>query len=85
MKNEKLGQEPAFPVETTTDSYGITRGKQTGPASGFETGMSKRFYAACAAMQGIISSLHPASTATPRSIVRDAFILADELLNQENQ
>ena len=45
MSNEKpkLGQEPAFPL---TETY----------SSSISTGMSKRFYAACCAMQGILSS-----------------------------
>lgn len=46
MENGKLGQEPAFP--TNDDQYGNI-GTHT-------EGISKRFYAACAAMQGILSS-----------------------------
>ena len=49
MENQKLGQEPAFPIEENyMGNYG--------PSTNTYFGISKRFYAACAAMQGILSN-----------------------------
>ena len=48
MSEKKLGQESAYP--------GILLDTYSGKPCGQEHGMSKRFYAACAAMQGILSS-----------------------------
>lgn len=51
-----------------------------------EEGMSKRFYAACAAMQGILAAKNNGLDDTPAFIhfqVRVAFQYADELLKQE--
>jgi hypothetical protein len=55
---------------------------------GVKPGMSKRFYAACAAMQGILSGM--TSTTNPEElnyygIVNESYELADELLKQENE
>ena len=47
-----------------------------------EGGMSKRFYAACAAMQGFISSGYEGSADV---IAEMAYRVADELLKQENE
>jgi len=47
-------------------------------------GMSKRFYAACAAMQGIVSSNECGIAHNPETVVKWAYALADELLKQEN-
>ena len=68
MNKEKLGQEPAFPSENVSD------------------GMSKRFYAACAAMQGMIapSDYNLEILNAKEDIARHSFLLADELLKQEN-
>ena len=68
MENEKLGQEPAFPMSQPINEY--------------EIGMSKRFYAACAAMQGFISSGYEGSADV---IVEMAYLFADALLKQENE
>jgi hypothetical protein len=79
MKN-KLGQEQAFPSDYTGNSDR-------------EVGMSKRFYAACSAMQGLCASniIGPGSFdfegRTERYINRIskiAYQFADELLKQEN-
>ena len=75
---EKLGQEPAFPVTENVIAMA-------------NLGMSKRFYAACAAMQGLLSNelyLKDAALATKgknivREIVSNAYAFADELLKQE--
>ena len=73
MENQKLGQEPAFPNENTEfcqDPYCY--------------GMSKRFYAACAAMQGIAAMHSTKSDIDNEWICKTAFNMADELLKQEN-
>ena len=78
MENQKLGQEPAFPIEENyMGNYG--------PSTNTYFGMSKRFYAACAAMQGIITGLSAISDKTAESIAKEAYYLADELLEQENK
>lgn len=74
MNKEKLGQEPAFPLAE--------------PQNEFEIGMSKRFYAACAAMNGLMSSLSPTQEITARlaeQISKESYMIADELLKQENK
>ena len=76
METNKLGQEPAFPKQGIhSDIYG----------------MSKRFYAACLAMQGLLSNsvfmsymTQEYSDNTDKEVVRNAYELADELLKQEN-
>lgn len=72
MENLLLGQEPAFPTE-----FGIDYSNK---------GMSKRFYAACAAMQGLMANTHP--TYILMSIENKAhwaYSAADELLKQETK
>lgn len=96
MDKEKLGQEPAFPTEPIDvvvgqrsynyqDENGNSRigyqnefGKQT------QHGMSKRFYAACAAMQGLYSNPAMANRAV-EEVIASAYAAADELLKQENE
>ena len=85
---EELGQKPAFPT-----NYCIYDGEiceiQTGENTFKSLGMSKRFYAACAAMQGIIS-VGPNSNGQIGSInhiqntIKFAYKYADEFLKQEN-
>ena len=70
MENNKLGQEPAFPTSAQLDGESI-----------YQAGMSKRFYAACCAMQGLISH-YGLSYSENHSV--EAFKLADNLLEQEN-
>ena len=77
--DNKLRQEPAFPLES-----GIVNmcGEKPIPF-----GMSKRFYAACAAMQGILSSgikVGGESIITSEIVIPYAYKFADELLKQEN-
>ena len=83
---EKLGQEPAFPItEEQMDRI------EQYPHMSEMAGMSKRFYAARAAMQGLLSNelyLKDAALATKgknivREIVSNAYAFADELLKQE--
>ena len=85
----KLGQDPAFP-ELDYDSGQMYYQKN---------GMSKRFYAACAVMQGLLSGIYSnketINSITELSerysiescdyIVGMAYEYADELLKQENQ
>ena len=70
---EKLGQEPAFSAENL------------GPHS--YSGMSKRFYAACAAMQGMLANSNYKDSDFNRnkeSMISLCYVAADELLKQEN-
>lgn len=72
-EKQKLGQESAFPTDVR-DS-GALFNKEC-------TGMSKRFYAACAAMQGLLSN----PTIIPSDKLAEySFKYADELLKQENE
>lgn len=72
--SEKLGQEPAYP-EFEYNELGGTA---------FVERMSKRFYAACAAMQGYLSN-PDASNISFENICKMSYTAADELLKQENQ
>lgn len=47
-------------------------------------GISKRFYAACAAMNGILSNQY-SENLTFEKIVEASYDIADELISQENQ
>lgn len=78
---QKLGQEPAFPNCMEINN---------------EYGMSKRFYAACAALQGLLSNPNTAeqiishagivNAETANAIVCEtAYEIADELLKQESK
>jgi hypothetical protein len=67
MEN-KLGNESAYPLQ-----YG---------AYGHHLGISKRFYAACAAMQGLLASDNELSGS---GLINVAYEYADELLKQENE
>lgn len=91
MKN-KLGQEPAFAALAIDKS--IKSDEQTTEHSlNGNNGMSKRFYAACAAMQGLLAntylmeSLANDAKSTQEAqlrIVKSSYQYADELLKQEN-
>ena len=79
----KLGQEPAFPEPFLNDpSFSLSCDK----------GMSKRFYAACTAIQGLLASPKVFYLSETESTqydlerkVRFAYMCADELLKQENE
>ena len=97
-QNEKLGQESAFPTEPKqevigNESYTFTNEKgntEIGYRNIFDkipqNGMSKRFYAACAAMQGLCSNPHVIKCGELDLIpfIETAYKMADELLKQEN-
>ena len=71
MDTEKLGQEPAFP-ETYENTYGTIQ---------YLPGMSKRFYAACAAMHGMLAAGHPYDTEDDLGNLNGrAYDIADNLL-----
>ena len=77
MENQKLGQEPAFSYTYEMKILGQNK-------LYYHEGMSKRFYAACAAMQGI-AAMHSTRTDIDNEwICKTAFNMADELLKQEN-
>lgn len=71
MKEEELGQEPAFSIAINNDQDYIK-------------GMSKRFYAACCAMQGLLAN-PDVYTNKNSVIINSSFQLADELLKQERE
>jgi len=79
MNDEKLGQEPAFACMYGTSENGY-----------LQEGMSKRFYAACMAMQGLLSNHVYMDNLAYKfengdiELVKDAYEIADELLRQEN-
>ena len=77
MENQKLGQEPAFSCTYEMKISGQNR-------LYYHDGMSKRFYAACAAMQGIAAMHSTRSDIDNEWICKTAFNMADELLKQEN-
>ena len=91
MENEKLGQEAAFPDPARCAEQSISNQSPWANPSG----MSKRFYAACAAMQGILSNtdlmtkVHEVSNSKNEDpklvVIRNAYEFADELLKQENE
>ena len=76
MKNK--GLKPAFPfIEEITGNYG-EKYWQTTP------GQSKRFYAACAAMQGLLSNPYPDIIWLDNKVICEmAYMFADKLLTQE--
>lgn len=87
MKDLLLGQEPAFPFfKENENGYGdtIVVYDQFGAKAfyPFEKGMNKRFYAACAAMQGLLSDTNN-HTVPFSKIAEDSLLMADELLKQE--
>lgn len=86
--SDKLGQKPAYPLEYSTFE-GMVPNKTR--VYHHETGMSKRFYAACVAMQGMLAShanpngLHPmhSSDEDIEKAIKTCYKYADELLKQE--
>lgn len=89
--SQNLGQEPAFPI--IEEQYdGVS---QVFKQECTSIGMSKRFYAACALMQGMLANIkfleansiaaNQQSKKYDEFLVYTAYSLADELLKQENQ
>ena len=84
MKKEKLGQESAFlTIENNVFEHHNGSESREQYTRG---GMSKRFYAACAAMQGLLAyqNLDMMKFSFEEVIPKLAFMYADELLKQEN-
>lgn len=71
---EKLGNEPAF----------ATSAILSGSEDIYQSGISKRFYAACSAMNGIMSSNECGIGHIPKEVAEWAYSIADEMLRQEN-
>jgi hypothetical protein len=79
---EKLGMEPAFACVTGVE-----------PNTHLQEGMSKHFYAACAAMQGMLANENLLAAITEKAqatnihwtenVALHAGYMADELLKQE--
>ena len=96
MEN-KLGQEPAFSQSLANDNNGSIY--SSNDKSHIDAGMSKRFYAACAAMQGLLAGEHRALTCVKsgshtnyggydytynfQKLIENSYKLSDELLKQE--
>ena len=73
-EQKKSGQNPAFACMYGTHENGY-----------LQEGMSKRFYAACCAMQGILSSPNAdVQLLNDNQKAEYSFIMADKLLMQEN-
>ena len=84
MENQKLGQEPAFSCTYEMKISGQNR-------LYYHDGMSKRFYAACAAMQGILANqngeygiMGETNQTYTEHLISQSYQFADELLKQEN-
>ena len=79
-QKQKLGQEPAFATQhvvADANDPAFKLGK---------SGMSKRFYAACAAMQGILASPNAdVQLLNDNQKAEYSFIIADKLLKQEKE
>lgn len=62
-------------------------GQEPAPTcEGYHVGMSKRFYAACMAMQGILANSHMSTGLSNKDgLIRASYEIADELLKQENR
>ena len=83
-----LGNEPAFPNEKY--SIKVPTGKFSYGEQEFKTevvfhrGMSKRFFAACCAMNGIMANNECGIGHIPQEVVKWAYSIADEMLREEN-
>lgn len=76
---KKLGQEPAF----ADPMRGAEQSPLNQDTEKLPVGMSKRFYAACAVLQGFASD--PGVIGSIEDITKAAYFWADELLKQENE
>lgn len=90
MTNDKPGWEPVYPQTREMQELAPT-------CEGYHVGMSKRFYAACVVMQGLLANRgmylqcninnDPSENLgglLPDECARLSFQFADELLKQEN-
>ena len=91
MNNKKLGQDPIVPtVFRQIGENEFRTATEKDLKDNFATfknteGMSKRFYAACAAMQGLLSRDLPKEQDYyyTEILIQKAYRYADELLKQE--
>jgi hypothetical protein len=84
-ENQKLGSEPAF--------SGLSQMNSSGYISEENVGMSKRFYAACAAMQGMLANNEMLILAAKKAtlakmdwmeiVAEHSFEMADQLLKAD--
>jgi hypothetical protein len=91
MNKEKLGQEPAFPIEEMQKNVNDSGVSQMVP----HLGISKRFYTACMIAQGIMSNMKllegnvieaaKHSIETEEHVAKMAFVIADALLKEESK
>lgn len=84
--SKKLGQEPAYGYPAHTDLKDEPGNGRRCNSHDEQPGMSKRFYAACAAMQGILASWDRTAMLEGKGIelaVKVSYECADELLEQE--
>lgn len=73
MDKEKLGQDAAFPMDFEQ-------------RNDYQLGMSKRFYAACAILSGIVANANPNVLKMDKvDAISTSYSYADELLKQENE
>ena len=77
-KSKKLGQEPAFPFTEEVIGDNSIRYTIVSP------GINKRFYTACAVIQGMMSSGKIPILSDISGIVSYSYYIADELIRQEN-
>ena len=89
-KEKKLGQEPIFPANYRrigNNRFKVANEKDLkDPFSIIETtgGISKRFYAACTAMQGLLANCDKDTISlSPNQVAQLSYQYADELLEQE--
>lgn len=76
----KLGHDPAFPTPDQNTALAMFN------VGINPDGMSKRFYAACMAMQGLLTNVNIVDSLTADRriwVVQRAFMVADEILEQE--
>jgi len=81
MKDTEKTMNPAFPFSELD--------METWEPKTEHLGMSKRFYAACAAIQGLLSNQRtypsPLSNEDFKDLVYDSYKIADQLIKQEHE
>lgn len=86
MSKDKLGQEPVFPMVNSDRFPRLVKQNDIFLDKDYSNGMSKRFYAACCATQGLCADPNIILSGDSLIVnVRTAYEVADELLKQENE
>ena len=84
--SDKLGNDPAYPLEVNYHSGFTNYGDKVYSVEN-HLGMTRRFYAACAAMQGFLSmgciNPHSIRISDFSEVISQSYEAADELLKQE--